>query len=90
MDVEKGFSEICGNIESVVSEQPVEQKIKNKKIKMKIGENRRFHMCISFRLPRAVMNLHNRTTEERRRQTLCDKRDNNYVWNIFQPNFTFL
>ena len=28
--------------------------------------------------------------EERRRQTLCDKRDNNFVWNNFSPNFTLL
>ena len=26
----------------------------------------------------------------RRRQTLCDKRDNNFVCNNFSPNFTFL
>ena len=26
------------------------------------------------------MRLRNRTAEERRRQTVCDKRDNNYVW----------
>ena len=30
------------------------------------------------------------TGEERRRQTLCDKRDNNFVWNNFSPNFNFL
>ena len=35
-------------------------------------------------------NLRNRTGEERRRQTLCDKRDNNFVWNNFSPNFTLL
>ena len=57
---------------------------------MKNWENRRFHMCISFPLPRAVMNLYNRTAEERRRQTLCDKRDNNYVWKLFPLNFTVL
>ena len=28
--------------------------------------------------------------EGRRRQTLCDKRDNNFVCNNFSPNFTFL
>ena len=28
-------------------------------------------------------------TEERRRQALCDKRDNNFVWNSFSPVFTF-
>ena len=27
----------------------------------------------------AVVNLRNRKGEERRRQTLCDKRDNNFV-----------
>ena len=36
------------------------------------------------------VNLRNRTGEGRRRQTLCDKRDNNFVWNNFSPNFTFL
>ena len=38
------------------------------------------------------MNLRNRTGEtgeERRRQTLCDKRDNNFVWNNFSPDFFF-
>ena len=29
---------------------------------------------------------HNR----RRRQTLCEKRDNNFVWSNFSPNLTFL
>ena len=28
--------------------------------------------------------------EGRRRQTLCDKRENNSVWKQFPPNFTFL
>ena len=37
-----------------------------------------------------IVNLRNRTGEERRRQILCDKRDNNFVWNNFSPNFTFL
>ena len=37
-----------------------------------------------------IVNLRNRTEEERRRQTLCDKRDNNFVWKNFPPNFTFL
>ena len=36
-----------------------------------------------------LVNLHNRTGEERRRQTFCDKRDDNFVWNKFSPNFTF-
>ena len=30
-------------------------------------------------LPDAIVNLRNRTGEERRRQTLCDKRDNNFI-----------
>ena len=34
--------------------------------------------------------LRNRTGEERRRQTLCDKRDNNSVWKNLPANFTFL
>ena len=33
--------------------------------------------------------LRNRTGEGRRRQTLCDKRYNNFVRNNFLPNFTF-
>ena len=37
-----------------------------------------------------LVHLRNRTGEEIRRQTLCDKRDNNFVWNNFSPNFTFL
>ena len=41
-------------------------------------------------LLRKLLNLRNRTGEERRRQTLCDKRDNNFIWNNFSPNFTFL
>ena len=39
---------------------------------------------------RTVVNLRNRTGEERRRQTLCDKRDNNFVWNNFSLNIAFL
>ena len=35
------------------------------------------------------MKLRNRTGEERRRQTLCDKRDNNFAWKNLPPNFTF-
>ena len=38
---------------------------------------------------RIIVNLRNRTGEERRPQTLCDKRDNNFAWNNFSPNFTF-
>ena len=34
------------------------------------------------------VNLRSRTGEERRRQTLCDKRDNKFVWNKFSPKFT--
>ena len=34
--------------------------------------------------------MRSRTEEERRRHTLCDKRENNYVWKKFTPNFTFL
>ena len=37
-----------------------------------------------------VVGLRNRTGEERRRQTLCDKRDNNFVRKTFPPIFTFL
>ena len=36
-----------------------------------------------------LVNLRNRTGEERRRQTFCDKRDDNFAWNNFLPNFTF-
>ena len=36
-----------------------------------------------------LVNLRNRTGEERRLQTLRDKRDNNFVSNNFSPNFTF-
>ena len=50
-------------------------------------KNTRVPMCISFSSLRAVVNLHKRTAEERRRQTLCDKRNNNYVRKIFPPNF---
>ena len=31
-----------------------------------------------------------RTGKKRRRQTLCDKRDNNFVSETFPPNFTLL
>ena len=37
-----------------------------------------------------IVNLRNRTGEKRRRQTLCDKRDYNFGWKNFPPNFTFL
>ena len=36
-----------------------------------------------------IVNLRTITAEERRRQTLCDKRDNNYVWKSIPPNVTF-
>ena len=36
-----------------------------------------------------LVNLRNRTGEERRRPTLCDKRDDNFFLNNFSPNFTF-
>ena len=37
--------------------------------------------CVNnfHRLRRTLVNLRNRTGEERRRQTLCDKRDNNFA-----------
>ena len=41
-------------------------------------------------LSNEVVNLRNRTGKERRRQSLCDKRDNSFVWNNFSPNLTFL
>ena len=37
-----------------------------------------------------LVNLRNRTGEKRRRQPLRDKRDDNFVWINFSPNFTFL
>ena len=37
-----------------------------------------------------IVNLCNGTGDERRLQTLCDKRDNNFVGTIFPPNFIFL
>ena len=37
-----------------------------------------------------LVSLHNEMGEERRRQTLCDKRDNNFVWKTFSPNLTLL
>ena len=38
----------------------------------------------------ASVDFRNRTGEWKRRQTLCDKRDNNFVWKNMSPNFTFL
>ena len=37
------------------------------------------HLMPRFLFP-AKVNLHNRTGEQRRRQNLCDKRDNYFVW----------
>ena len=39
----------------------------------------------------SLVNLRKGTAEPggKRRQTLCDKRDNNSVWKQFPPNFTF-
>ena len=37
-----------------------------------------------------LVNLRNRTGEEIKRQTLCDKRDNNFSWKNIPPNFSFL
>ena len=39
---------------------------------------------------KSFVNLRNRTGEGRRPQALCDKRENNFVWNKFSPSFTFL
>ena len=46
--------------------------------------------CCRRRRRCLVVNLRNRTGEERRRQTLCDKRDNNFAFALLPPNFTFL
>ena len=37
-----------------------------------------------------LVNLRNRTGEGGKRQTLCDKRDNNFAWKNIPPNFSFL
>lgn len=37
-----------------------------------------------------LVNLHKRTAEERRRQTLCKKCEDNYIPKKFPQNFTFL
>ena len=37
-----------------------------------------------------LVSLRNRTGEERRRQTLCDRLDNNFVWKNFPPSFTLI
>ena len=37
-----------------------------------------------------IMNLRNRTGEERKQPTLCDRRDNIFVQKTFLPNFVFL
>ena len=36
-----------------------------------------------------LLNLRNKTGKERSRQTLCNKRDNNFVWKNFPPNVAF-
>ena len=36
------------------------------------------------------LSIRNRTGEERRRQTLCDKHDINFVWKNVPSNFTLL
>ena len=51
-----------------------------------IGElSRNVIVCKS----KPIVNLRNRKGEERRQQTLCDNRDNNFFSNNFSPNFTF-
>ena len=50
-------------------------------------------LCLDLnpeRLAFLIGSLRNGMGEERRRQTLCDKRDNNFVWNNFSPHFTLL
>ena len=37
-----------------------------------------------------LVNLRNRAEEERRRQTMCDKRDNSFAFALLPPKFTFL
>ena len=58
------------------------------------NETNRVHLFAcsieTFNSSDILVNLRNRTGEERRRQTLRDKRDNNFVWNNFSPKFTFL
>ena len=48
-------------------------------ISLAVPEN--IHAVVSME---TILNLRNRTGEERRRQTLCDKRDNNFVWKNFR------
>ena len=57
---------------------------------LQINETEFMYFIIAPSSTFSLVNLRNRTGEERRRQTLCDKRDNNFVWNNFSPNFTFL
>ena len=47
-------------------------------------------VCLCLSCYPLLVSLRNRTGEKRRRQTLCDKRDNNFLWNNFSANFTFL
>ena len=37
-----------------------------------------------------LVNLRYTTADERRWQTVCDKRDNNFVWTKVPPNFTLI
>ena len=48
------------------------------------------HAQVTSRCLLILVNLRKRTGEERRRQTLCDNRDNKFVWNNFSPTITFL
>jgi len=57
---------------------------------LQINETEFMYFIIAPSSTFSLVNLRNRTGEERRRQSLCDKRDNNFVWNNFFPNFTFL
>ena len=57
------------------------------------------HQCRPSRLPRLVwvelalvlsLTRRGETAEERGRQTLCDKRDNNFDWKNIPPDLTVL
>ena len=51
----------------------------------------RFHGRRRCRIVRSLLvNLRNRTRDDRRRQSLCDKRDKTFVGNNFSPNLIFL
>ena len=46
--------------------------------------------CVTFHINLwTTQRVRKGTAEGRRRQTLCEKRDNNSVWKQFPPNFTF-